>query len=157
MKHLALLIVMLVSSLAMHSHAQTAIDIVNSYNDAVNTKSLDDMSNLFADDAMIYGSTPSEKWTKEVFLGLVEKTFSMPKLKIKNEVLDTEEINLGDKTIVMQTIMFSRISRIVPSRTVYVLEHTSDGPRIKFLSFSLSPEGKDLITINRYLSAEKTK
>ena len=80
----------------------------------------------------------------------------MSELVITKEIDHIDYISIDEHHyLALETCTFSRISILTSTRIMYLLEQVDDKWQIKMLSYSLSPEGKELEAINTLLMSSR--
>lgn len=110
------------------------------------------LNSIYADDAVILGTDPSEFWSKtqniREWKKMIEAGFVFKHSDIKRDIRVSQD---GNSAIVTEQYFVPDFSTKIQIRAVYLVKKVTDNWQIDYLSWALIPQNKDIEKLNTAL------
>jgi uncharacterized protein (TIGR02246 family) len=128
-------------------------NLMDKYLNAFNTKDVNTMTTLFADDGLFCGTDPSELLDKKALSDMMTQSLADTTMNWRYSI-DKREIRVaadGSSAIVLEQFTMPGISQMIPTRLIYHVVKTGDKWMFDFISWSFIPKNEDIVKLNKAL------
>jgi uncharacterized protein (TIGR02246 family) len=127
--------------------------LMDKYMNAFNTKDVNTITALFADNGFFCGTDPSELMDKKALSDMMTQSLADTSA-IYSYSVDKREIRVaadGSSAIVLEQFTMPGISPKIPTRLIYHVVKAGDKWMFDFISWSFIPKNEDIVKLNKAL------
>jgi ketosteroid isomerase-like protein len=127
--------------------------LMDKYLNAFNTKDVNTITGLVADDGLFCGTDPSELMDKKALSDMMTQSLADTSA-IYSYSVDKREIRVaadGSSAIVLEQFTMPGISPKIPTRLIYHVVKAGDKWMFDFISWSFIPKNEDIVKLNKAL------
>jgi uncharacterized protein (TIGR02246 family) len=127
--------------------------LMDKYMNAFNTKDVNTITALFADNGLFCGTDPSELMDKKALSDMMTQSLADTTMNWSYSI-DRREIRVatdGSSAIVLEQFTMPGISPKIPTRLIYYVVKAGDKWMFDFISWSFIPKNEDIVKLNKAL------